>query len=401
MWVGIIETIRQPVDCIFYNRDMATQAGTNMARFHDFDALRGFAMLLGILLHAGVFLVPVDYWPVHEAWAWETPPEANVYAWILSVIHGFRMPLFFLLSGFFTAMLWQSRGLRALWRHRLKRLGLPLLAGMFTVVPAIRWLEVGADFTLFHWLLAWVEGLDHLWFLWYLLLLAAAFIVAARLGLTFRHPAWWLLVPLTVAPQYVMDELAFGPDTADGLIPAGRVFAYYAAFFAFGVYFRQRDIAVRRWWAVAIVPSLLLLLPAGVALLYDEGFQYAGAPWVWGVAAVVQVAFAWLMCFGSMGLFRWIFARERFWVRYLSDASYWLYLTHLPLVIGAQMVLVTWPISIHLKFLLITTTIVAGLLVVYQVGVRYTAIGTVMNGPRTRGAVPPAQPMVPRPEAGG
>ena len=372
-----------------------------MTRFHDLDALRGFAMLLGILLHAGVFLVPVDFWPVHEAWAWETPPEANVYAWILSVIHGFRMPLFFLLSGFFTALLWQSRGLRGLWRHRVGRLGLPLLAGMFTVVPAIVWLDAGPDFTLLHWLLGWLGGLHHLWFLWYLLLVAAAFIVAVGLGLTFRHPLWWLLVPLTVAPQYMMHEQAFGPDTEDGLIPAGRVFAYYAAFFAFGVFFRQRDIAVRRWWAVALVPSLLLLLPAGVALLYDEGFQYAGADWVWGVAAVVQVAFAWLMCFGSMGLFRWIAAKERFWVRYLSDASYWLYLTHLPLVIAAQMLVVTWPISIHLKFLLISTTIVAVLLVVYQVGVRYTPIGTVMNGPRTRRAAPPARPMVPRPEAGG
>ena len=80
---------------------------------------------------------------MHEAWAWETAPEANVYAWILSVIHGFRMPLFFLLSGFFTALLWQSRGLQRLWGHRLRRLGLPLLAGMFTVVPAIVWLEAG------------------------------------------------------------------------------------------------------------------------------------------------------------------------------------------------------------------------------------------------------------------
>ena len=50
-----------------------------------------------------------------------------------------------------------------------------------------------------------------------------------------------------VAPQYVMQEVAFGPDTEDGLIPAGRVFAYYGIFFAFGVFFRQRDIAVRRW----------------------------------------------------------------------------------------------------------------------------------------------------------
>ena len=344
--------------------------------------------------------MPLEFWPVHEAWAWETAPEANVYAWILSVIHGFRMPLFFLLSGFFTAMLWQSRGLQRLWRHRLKRLGVPLLAGMFTVVPAIVWLET-ADFTLLDWSLAWLGGLHHLWFLWYLLLLAATFIAAVRLGLTFRHPAWWLLVPLTVVPQYVMHEPAFGPDTEDGLIPAGRVFAYYAAFFAFGVFFRQRDIAVRRWWAVAIAPSLLVLLPVGVVLLYDEGFEYAGAPWVWAVAAVVQVAFAWLMCFGSMGLFRWIFARERFGVRYLSDASYWLYLTHLPLVIAAQMLVVTWPINIHLKFVLISAAIVAGLLAVYQVGVRYTMIGTVMNGPRFRRTAQAAGSMVPRPEAGG
>ena len=376
------------------------EAGASTTRFHDLDALRGFAMLLGILLHAGAFLVPLEFWPVHEAWAWETAPEANVYAWILSVIHGFRMPLFFLLSGYFTAMLWQSRGLQRLWRHRLQRLGVPLLAGMFTVVPAIVWLET-ADFTLLDWSLAWLGGLHHLWFLWYLLLLAATFIAAVRLGLTFRHPAWWLLVPLTVVPQYVMHEPAFGPDTEDGLIPAGRVFAYYAAFFAFGVFFRQRDIAVRRWWAVAIAPSLLLLLPVGVVLLYDEGFEYAGAPWVWAVAAGVQVAFAWLMCFGSMGLFRGIFARERFGVRYLSDASYWLYLTHLPLVIAAQMLVVTWPINIHLKFVLISAAIVAGLLAVYQVGVRYTMIGTVMNGPRTRRAAAAAGSMVPRPEAGG
>ena len=34
-------------------------------------------MLLGILLHAGLFLVPLGEWPVHEAWALETPPETN------------------------------------------------------------------------------------------------------------------------------------------------------------------------------------------------------------------------------------------------------------------------------------------------------------------------------------
>ncbi len=370
-----------------------------MTRFHDLDALRGVAMLLGILLHAGTFLVPIDFWPVHDAWAWETAPEANVYGWLLSAIHGFRMPLFFLLSGFFTAMLWQARGMRRLMQQRLERLGLPLLAGMFTIVPVISWLGA-ADFTLLDWPLAWLtDGLHHLWFLWYLLLLAGVFAGAVRLGLTFRHPAWWLLVPLAVAPQYAMHELAFGPDTETGVIPAGRVFAFYGIFFVFGVFFRQREIEVRRWWAAGLIPSLALLLPAGVVLLYLEDSQAASRPEMWGVAAVVQVAFTWLMCFGMLGLFRWIAARERFWVRYLSDASYWLYVCHLPLIIGAQMVLVDWPVSVHLKFLLISTAVVAVLLPIYHVGVRYTVIGTTLNGPRTRRAAP-LRPLAPRPEAG-
>ena len=63
-------------------------------------------MLLGIVLHAALFLVP-DAWPVLDKKASASLP----YDDIVNVIHGFRMPVFFLLSGFFTAMLWQRRGL--------------------------------------------------------------------------------------------------------------------------------------------------------------------------------------------------------------------------------------------------------------------------------------------------
>ena len=98
-----------------------------MTRFHDLDALRGFAMLLGILLHTGLFLVPLDSWPVLDAWARATPLEANGYAIALSAVHGFRMPVFFLLSGFFHALLWHraaAAGGDAHHRpgHRLARL---------------------------------------------------------------------------------------------------------------------------------------------------------------------------------------------------------------------------------------------------------------------------------------
>ena len=50
----------------------------------------------------------------------------------------------------------------------------------------------------------------------------------------------------------------------------------------------------------------------------------------------MQAAFAWTMTLGLIGLFTKLFRRERAWVRYLSDASYWIYLAHMPLVFLLQ-----------------------------------------------------------------
>ena len=85
-------------------------------------------MLLGIVLHAALSYTGIPIWPtVDDAWL----PFMEIH----NIIHGFRMPLFFLLSGFFTAMLWKRRGLGGLLIHRVKRILLPLVVGMFTIIP--------------------------------------------------------------------------------------------------------------------------------------------------------------------------------------------------------------------------------------------------------------------------
>ena len=78
----------------------------------------------------------------------------------------------------------------------------------------------GEEFQPIWWLFAWLGGFSHLWFLWMLLWLMAAFIGAAKLGVKFSHPVlWWLAVPLTLLPQLLMHEPTFGPDTSDDLVP--------------------------------------------------------------------------------------------------------------------------------------------------------------------------------------
>ncbi len=87
-------------------------------------------MLLGIVLHAALSFSSVP-WPVKDS-------QQNEFFHILFAgIHGFRMPLFFMLSGFFTAMLWRKRGLANLVQHRLKRILLPLILGCLTIVPSM------------------------------------------------------------------------------------------------------------------------------------------------------------------------------------------------------------------------------------------------------------------------
>ena len=105
-------------------------------RFHDLDALRGFAMLLGIGLHAALGFLP-GLWPVKDITAtWD-----GLYDDFLFAVHGFRMPVFFLMSGFFTTMMWRRRGLGYLISHRLRRVALPLVIGLITIVPLISWVS--------------------------------------------------------------------------------------------------------------------------------------------------------------------------------------------------------------------------------------------------------------------
>ncbi len=107
------------------------------ARLSDLDALRAVAMLLGIVLHGALSFFP-SFWIVTDR------QQNPAFGILVSAIHGFRMPLFFVMSGFFSAMLLSRRGRASLVKHRFFRVFLPLLVGMFTITPATTWISAVA-----------------------------------------------------------------------------------------------------------------------------------------------------------------------------------------------------------------------------------------------------------------
>ena len=90
-------------------------------------------MLLGIGLHGFMSFVPFPL-PV---WSAQDVNQHEGYLFAMHAIHGFRLQLFFLVSGFFTAMMFRQRGLGSLIKHRAKRILLPLVIFTILLSPTI------------------------------------------------------------------------------------------------------------------------------------------------------------------------------------------------------------------------------------------------------------------------
>jgi fucose 4-O-acetylase-like acetyltransferase len=140
------------------------------------DALRASSMLLLVPVHSALLLAVNGY---GGAWS------SSLY-WI---VHLFRLPLFFAMSGFFLVFLLGRRGLQGTVRNRTVRIVGPLALGMVTLAPLFllasqttgtaigdNGAAEGSPFVL---------APSFLWFLWYLLVLdglaVAAYLLAPAL----------------------------------------------------------------------------------------------------------------------------------------------------------------------------------------------------------------------------
>ena len=99
----------------------------NQDRFHSLDAVRGFALLLGIVLHAAMsFFMPIP--------RMDSSPSTTLSLFFFTV-HIFRMPVFFLIAGFFAHMVFHRKGWGTFIKDRARRIGFPLIVCFVTLIP--------------------------------------------------------------------------------------------------------------------------------------------------------------------------------------------------------------------------------------------------------------------------
>ncbi len=379
-------------------------------RLHGLDGLRGAALLLGVVLHATLSFFPAQIWIVAD-------DQKSVWAsGLFFVIHLFRMGSFFLIAGLFAHLMLKRRGAAGFLKNRLTRIAGPLaafwgpvLAGIVAVLiwnaslmgltaadapppPKYDWTNI---------------PLTHLWFLWVLLWFYAALlvghVVATRLdrkGAVGRGldrlaggliGPWGPLVlgaPLAVALWFEPNWIAFfGVLTPDaGLVPETSALVGFGLAFGVGALLdRRRDLLKRMevwapvWLGLALGAGTTALMlsggPAPVLTPMTDPATKAMAAAAFGVATYASM-------FAVVGL------ALRFWSghsalrRYLADASYWIYIVHLPLVMAAQVVVKDWPLVWPVKLAIVVVGVMSVCLASYELMVRHGFMGRWLNGRR-------------------
>lgn len=383
------------------------------ARLPGLDAVRAFALVLGVVLHASLSFFPQRIWLVDDS-------ASSLGATVLFyVIHMLRMLTFFLLAGYVARISLHKLGARAFFRDRALRIGLPLVAG---------WPLVFAAFTIAIIIAAVIANggampsgkppeqgfglrtfpLTHLWFLYLLALLYAGLALArplfhaldrrlgGRLNALARRITAFLLRPgapfllglplagaLYAEPGWIM---WFGIPTPDhGFLPSPAPLVAYGGAFLFGWLAQRQGGAHELWrrhWAWHLGVALVLTGAClGMAGLAPQLLPAAHGPATLAYAVCYGIA-AWSWAFALTGMGLRFFNRPHPLRQYLADASYWIYLVHLPLVVLLQGCVSQqdWPWA--LKLAVIVAGAFALMLAAYAWMVRGTWIGALLNGRR-------------------
>lgn len=375
-------------------------------RLHSLDGLRATMMLLGLVLHSACNYMDLE---INDAWRFRDSQTSPFFSLLVGFIHAWRMPIFMFIAGFFGALLMEKRGLSSFYSHRLTRLGLPLVLFLPLMLPltisgflfANLSQQLGADAA---WKIIRESSVTdfyspfitiHLWFLYYLVIYSVLAYLLTPLSqklpesvrpttlitriigipgtsLVLSIPLGWALTN-SVLPGMLVPGVE--------LIPEKASFLTYAFLYLCGwALWSRRDLLekVSHW------PNIVFSLSMAALLFMLWGFLIQGleeapegriflASWVSGLVM-------WQAIWGFIGLFVKLTSKEIPRIRYFVDASYWIYLIHLPFTIWIPGFLVNRDWGSFVKFgITLTLTTLIGL-ITYDLIVRSTVIGKLLNG---------------------
>lgn len=364
-------------------------------RYDFLDWLRVIAIFVLLFFHTGMMFV---------GWGWHIMNQQTIDGLVvpMDISHRLRMPLLFVIAG---AGMWfalQRRTGMQLFKERSVRLLVPLVIGMFVIVPPQVFYE-----RLFHgqWQGGFVQfflertlqfrpypegdfSWHHLWFIVYLyvyvpLLLPLMLWWRGR-AKQLPSGAWIAALALPLALNEALLKPLF-PE-AHSLVNDWYVFNHYLLFTVYGYLLASMPGSwqwlgsQRHRFAIGGV-----ILYVGATLLFEYGVIHRDTP----VDAFIANVFTWfcVLAFLGYGYRHLSFCNPL--LRYARDASYPIYILHQTVIvaIGYYVIQASWAPWVKYWTVLVATLV--SCCVLYELVVRRFGVTRLMFGMRPRAVAAP------------
>ena len=372
-----------------------------MSRNLSLDYLRNFANLSRCLLHASIpyMVTYAPVWPVNENGSW-------FFDFAVFEIHLFVMELFFVIAGFVFAIQLQKQTTLSLFIDRTKRIFLPFLIGLLSLIPIVLSYfflqefsgKIDINIIKNSYLKGWGLAYDmmyptaHLWFLYYLLFFYVFTVFLKKFILKIESISLNLLFLLSVLTSsicmFFMERwIVDNPLTLKPEIPS---LIHYYLFFIIGFilynsskHFKGIISNYRRCLIAGTIIGLIAIVPQ---LFFEEkSLEYYNL--IKLTAIILYSSSSYFLVFGFWGFFHSLNLADSKILRYLTDSSYWVYIINMPFVGLIQILLIPFEISIFIKFLLSFLGALFLSLLSYEYLIRYGFIGKIINKKRVRSKV--------------
>lgn len=359
------------------------------------DSIRAWLMLLGIPFHISL---------IYSTHSWHVNSAAP--SWWLTLfndfIHAFRMQVFFVISGYFSYMLFLRYPLKHWWKVRVERVGIPMLTAIpLLTLPQFILLQYVKEKTK-NWptlsayekynTLAW-ELISHLWFLLVLVILTTVSIgiftwIQKRQETSKPRPAAISLAKLSLiffllgvayAAIRRIIFIVYPAILSDGMFNfIVMQTLFYVPFFILGALaFIHPDLKAR-----FTTPSRGCTLGAAVAFIaYLLNQRYgSGDAWMYETESVITMVMGLWMVNVVFSLGHRLLNFQSARVTYFVNASLFIYLVHHPLTLffGAY---ITPHISSNLIGFLCGLIFVMGIaLILYEIHLRIPLLKFLFSG---------------------
>ena len=360
-----------------------------MKRFHNLDFLRALAMMMGLVIHA-----PLIFWIPDFAKVYGIDNIAPAQEWINIIgrfISSWRMPLFFLLSGFFAILVIERKGTSQFLRDRFIRVGLTCL--IFSSLYDIS--DGSFDFTTLH-----------LWFLYELMIIVLVFSLLYRLKtiknlismkltpkMFFFLTSWLILsVPLAFILNNWWHPLALKASTSYFDLKIGNMLYYFSYFLLGVILYSNQDIIIKLKNIKTIFLLCNLSLFAFFLRIYSDHLTIGQADSLRNVAQIkfdpILVLFnacmigmnSILLCLLLIRLPCKIIQSDSLIIKWFVELSYPIYIIHIIPV--TMMSAVFYHVGLN-QLSILPLAVITGFIIcviLYYVFIKFTPLNWLING---------------------